>query len=125
VSAACHWPLPGWAPFALDTYIPSNTDTSTDGYVVGMLYPAASPHPPNVPQERLVPPQTFDTIGDRLSAQSIDWAWYAEGWSEILGSPTYNDAGLDSNTLFQYNHQPFVYFANYGENGSGRSHHQR
>ena len=102
--------------------VPQDGPLTPDGHVVGMLYSSAVPHPPNVPEERLVPPQTFDTIGDRLTAKSIDWAWYAEGWNEILDHPAYDDAGVDPNTLFQYNHQPFVYFANYGENAPGRSH---
>ena len=25
------------------------------------------------------------TIGDRLSAKSVDWAWYAGGWSNAAG----------------------------------------
>jgi len=101
---------------------PQNGPLTPDGYVVGMLYPASAPHPPNVPTEQWVPPQTFPTIGDSLSAKQIDWAWYAEGWQAILSNPPLNDAGTDPNTLFQYNHQPFNYFANYGEGAPGRSH---
>ncbi len=52
----------------------------------------------------------------------MDWAWYAEGWNEIVSGPTLNDAGLDPSTLFQYNHQPFVYFDGYGEGQAGRAH---
>lgn len=93
-----------------------------DGYVVGTLYPSATPHPPAIPAEQLVPPQTFSTIGDTLSAQGIDWAWYAEGWNEILGAPSLDSSGTDPATLFQYNHQPFVYFANYADGAPGRAH---
>jgi acid phosphatase len=88
-----------------------------DGYLVGTLYPSATPHPPGAPANQLVPPQTFPTIGDSLSGQSIDWAWYAGGWNAALaGTP---DAG---GVNFQYNHQPFVYFANYADGAPGRAH---
>ncbi len=93
-----------------------------DGYLVGTLYPTATPHPPNVPAEQLVPPQTMPTIGDRLTAQGLDWGWYSEGWTEITSNPTLNEAGIDPQTLFQYNHQPFVYFAAYAEGTPGRAH---
>jgi phospholipase C len=33
-----------------------------------------------------------------------------------------NEAGTDPTTLFQYNHQPFVYFAKYAEGTPGRAH---
>jgi len=88
-----------------------------DGYLVGTLYPANNPHPASAPAAQLVPAQTFPTIGDSLSASGIDWAWYAGGWNAALaGTP---DAG---GVKFQYNHQPFVYFANYAEGAPGRSH---
>ena len=101
---------------------PQDGPLTPDGYVVGTLYPASMPRPPGVPMEQLVPPQTFPTIGDSLSARNIDWAWYAEGWQEITSNPTLNDAGTDPSTLFQYNHQPFNYFGAYGEGAAGRSH---
>jgi acid phosphatase len=110
------------APVADANGKPQDGPLTPDGYVVGALYPSATPHPPTVPVEQLVPPQTFPTIGDRLSEQNIDWAWYAEGWNAILGNPALNSAGTDPSTLFQYNHQPFVYFANYGDGAPGRAH---
>ncbi len=100
---------------------PQDGPLTPDGYVVGTLYPSGTPHPPDIPTERLVPPQTFPTIGDRLSAKNLDWAWYAEGWNEILANPT-PDGGADPNVLFQYNHQPFVYFGNYVDGAPGRVH---
>jgi phospholipase C len=86
-----------------------------DGYVVGTLQPFNTPHAPGTASNVLVPPQTFPTIGDELSANGIDWAWYAGGWNDAV-------AGTDGGDLFQYHHQPFVYFANYGASGPGRSH---
>ncbi|HEX3851845.1 MAG TPA: acid phosphatase [Polyangiaceae bacterium] len=101
---------------------PQDGPLTPDGYVVGTLFPSATPHPPAMPAEQLVPPQTFATIGDRLSAKGLDWAWYSEGWNEIIGGATLNEAGTDPTTLFQYNHQPFVYFAAYAEGTPGRAH---
>ena len=101
---------------------PQDGPLTPDGHVVGTLFPAATPHPPATPAEQLVPPQTMPTIGDRLSARDLDWGWYAEGWNAIVSNPTLNDAGVDPDTLFQYNHQPFVYFDGYGEGGAGRGH---
>ncbi len=86
-----------------------------DGYVVGTLQPTNTPHAPGTPAAQLVPPQTFPTIGDLLSAANVDWAWYAGGWNDAV-------AGNDAGSLFQYHHQPFVYFANYAAGTPGRAH---
>ena len=32
-----------------------------------------------------IPAQTAPTIGDRLNAAGVDWAWYAGGWSNASG----------------------------------------
>jgi acid phosphatase len=93
-----------------------------DGHIVGTLYPAATPHPAATPAEQLVPAQLFSTIGDRLSDHGLDWAWYAEGWTSVTSGTTSADAGVDPNTLFQYHHQPFVYFDGYQEGGPKRAH---
>jgi phospholipase C len=87
-----------------------NGPLTPDGYVIATLQPENTPHgaPPYVPR------QTFPTIGDRLSAKGIDWAWYAGGWNDAV-------AGIDAGELFQYHHQPFVYFANYGDGEPGRA----
>jgi phospholipase C len=86
-----------------------------------------------------LPAQTNSTIGDRLTAKGIDWAWYAGGWSNAngdVGAPGWTngaapepdltvhptgcsdptvDPGVGAwprcpNNLFQYHHQPFNYF---------------
>jgi acid phosphatase len=88
-----------------------------------------------------LPLQTHTTIGDRLTAKGVDWAWYAGGWSNAAGvvnGPGWtNGAGpkcSDPNAipsspypycpdgLFQFHHQPFNYFAQYGPNTAGRDH---
>jgi len=83
-----------------------------------------------------IPAQTNPTIGDRLTAKGVDWAWYSGGWSNAngdVGNPGWTngavkaatptgcldpdvDPGVGSwprcpNNLFQYHHQPFNYFA--------------
>ena len=58
-----------------------------------------------VPPASLLPLQTHDTIGDRLSAGNITWAWYSGGWADAK-------AGRGS-YMFQPHHQPFAYFAKY------------
>ena len=78
-----------------------------------------------------LPPQTAPTIGDRLSAKGVDWAWYSGGWSNAngdVGAPGWTNGTrpgtcTDPNTaagavypncpdkLFQYHHQPLNYFA--------------
>ena len=86
-------------------------------------------------------PQTGATIGDRLTAKGVDWAWYSGGWSNAAGEinapgwtngsgPTCSDPNADPafkypkcpDRVFQFHHQPFVYYANYAVGGSGRSH---
>ena len=110
------------APVADANGKPQDGPLTPDGHLIGTLFPAATPHPPATPADQLVPPQTFPTIGDRLSERNLDWAWYSEGWSAINSNPALNDAGTDPETLFQYNHQPFVYFQGYGDGEPGRAH---
>jgi acid phosphatase len=101
-----------------DSGVLRNGPLTPDGYVVGTVYSVNSPHPATTPANQLLPNQTMPTIGDELSASNVDWAWYAGGWNAaIQGTP---DAGAD---LFQYHHQPFVYFANYADGTPGRAAH--
>jgi phospholipase C len=86
-----------------------------DGYLVNTAFPAYGPHPAATPASKLVPPLHTATIGDRLSAKGISWAWYAGGWNNALaGHP---------DPLFQFNHQPFAYFANYANGTPGQAAH--
>ncbi len=85
--------------------------------------------------------QTNPTIGDRLTAKGLDWAWYSGGWSNAAGdvnAPGWtNGAGpkcSDPNVvpgstypycpdgLFQFHHQPFAYYAPYQPGAPGRAH---
>jgi phospholipase C len=89
-----------------------------DGYVVNTSFTINSPHPANITDTtRLVPEQTQPTIGDRLNDKGISWAWYSGGWNDaIAGKP---------NSLFQFHHQPFAFFANYADGTPGRAAHLR
>jgi phospholipase C len=102
--------------FDLATGKPLNDPTVTqDGYAVNTIQPAYPPYDSNYATNRL-PPQYQATIGDRLSAKGVTWAWYAGGWDEAV-------AGNKSADLFQYHHQPFVYYANYAPDTPARAEH--
>ncbi|MFL6191189.1 MAG: alkaline phosphatase family protein, partial [Actinomycetes bacterium] len=54
-------------------------------YAVNTIQPPFQPYAPGTPETRRLPAQTAPTIGDRLSAKGVDWAWYAGGWSNANG----------------------------------------
>src|SRR4051794_1051470 len=87
-----------------------------------------------------LPAQKAPTIGDRLSARGVDWAWYSGGWSNAngdVGAPGWTNsdtACTDPDTapgstfpncpdkLFQFHHQPFNYFASFARHaGAARA----
>jgi phospholipase C len=51
-------------------------------FVVNTAQPIDRPHGSFGPR---IPRQTNPTIGDRLNAAGVDWAWYAGGWSNADG----------------------------------------
>jgi phospholipase C len=84
-----------------------------DGFVVNTAFATYQPHPANVPADHLVPPQTLPTIGDRLSAAGVSWAWYSGGWNDALaGRP---------HPLFQFHHQAFAYFRQFGDGTAAKA----
>ncbi len=87
-----------------------------DGYAVNTIFSVFQPHPASISdRSKLLPPVTLPNIGDMLSAKHVSWAWYAGGWNDALaGRPA---------PSFQFHHQPFVYFANYGDGTQGRKEH--
>jgi acid phosphatase len=109
--------------------IGSEKAVTPDGYAVNTLFSVNSPHPSfAVPANRLVPNQTFDTIGDRLSAAGVDWAWYSEGWNDALvysdsDGGVIGDGGGPVAANFQYHHQPFVYFDKYKDGTPAKQQH--
>jgi acid phosphatase len=124
-TVVCPAPLPNLAcgNYAVNTMQPSNEPSGLFG-------------------DKLVL-QTAPTIGDRLTAKNIDWAWYAGGWADAAGlttdpgytngsGPTCSNPNHDPSAkyvypecpdlVFQYHHQPFNYFANYAPGTPGRAH---
>jgi phospholipase C len=86
-----------------------------DGFAVNTSYSVNTPQPSSVAAAQLVPNQTIPTIGDRLNDASVNWAWYAGGWNDALaGHP---------DPLFQFHHQPFVYFAKYADGTAAKAAH--
>ena len=79
---------------------------SPDGFTINTMFPLNGPRPANISDlSKLLPLQTLPTIGDRLDEKGIDWAWYSGGWDgAVAGKP---------GPLFQFHHQPFVFFAPY------------
>jgi acid phosphatase len=102
-----------------------------DGYAVNTMAPPyqpsyvralpdGNPAYANPTDPRVMPPQHYATIGDRLSEKGIDWAWYGGGWQYALD---HRDTGTVPD--FQYHHQPFNYFANYAPGTDARRLHLR
>jgi acid phosphatase len=70
-----------------------------------------------------LPPQTAPTIGDRLSAKGIQWAWYAGAWDAALADGKqpaikgrrviYAPDTPAGSPDFQPHHQPFNYYRNF------------
>ena len=89
-----------------------------DGYVVNNAFTVNRPHPASITDpKRLLPNQTFPTIGDRLDEKGISWAWYSGGWNDALAGRAH--------PLFQYHHQPFAYFAPYADGTAAKAAHLR
>ena len=113
-------------------------------YAVNTIQPTYQPYRPNTALSLRLPPQTGATIGDRLSAARVDWAWYSGGWSnangDVNGPGWTNGTGTTCadtatiagavfpncpNKLFQFHHQPFNYYANYAPGTAARAAHLR
>jgi len=59
-------------------------------------------------------PQTMATIGDRLDAKGVTWAWYSGAWAKASGgTPAARSVIYRGKENFQPHHQPFNYFANF------------
>ncbi|CAB3767602.1 acid phosphatase [Paraburkholderia solisilvae] len=102
-----------------------------DGYAVNTMAPPYQPsfvRPAldgnalfaNPADPKVLPPQRYATIGDRLTDRDVEWAWYAGAWQYAI---EHQDTG--SVPDFQYHHQPFNYFANYAPGTAARTRHLR
>jgi phospholipase C len=67
-----------------------------------------------------IPPSPLPTIGDRLSAKHISWAYYGDQWSTYLANPDNNYVTADNTYCNICN--PFQYASSIMTSASGRSH---
>jgi acid phosphatase len=132
---------------------PTPPGVTCGDYAVNTIQPTYQPFQPGTAETRKLPPQTAPTIGDRLSAKGIDWAWYSGGWSNAdgdVGAPGWtNGTGPAPATatnpkpcpdpaafatatwpncpdkLFQFHHQPLNYFASFAPGTAARAAHLR
>ncbi|WGS46236.1 acid phosphatase [Burkholderia sp. JSH-S8] len=109
----------------------SDASLTPDGYGVNTMAPPYQPSyvpPPeggnpayaDPADHRVLPPQGYATIGDRLSDKGVDWAWYSGAWQYAL---EHRDTGDVPD--FQYHHQPFNYFVKYAPGTDARRRHLR
>ena len=104
------------ATLGADGTLIKDGQVTPDGYAVNTIFSVYQPHPASITDTtRLLPPQTLPTIGDRLSAKNVNWAWYSGGWNDALaGKP---------DTSFQYHHQAFAYFTNFADGTEAKRQH--
>jgi len=86
-----------------------------DGFAVNTCFPVKGPHPAKVTDPaQLAPLFTNPTIGDRLDAAGVSWAWYSGGWNDaVAGKP---------DPLFQFHHQAFAFYQNFALGSAGQAH---
>jgi phospholipase C len=87
------------------------TTVATGDYAINTIFPSSSPTIAAAPH---LPLLTNATIGDRLTAGGVSWAWYSGGWNDAVAG--------HADPLFQYHHQAFNYYANYAPGTEGRAH---
>ncbi len=109
----------------------NNGAITPDGYAVNTMAPPYQPsyiRPApggdkdlaNPDDASTLPPQSYDTIGDLLSAKKVSWAWYGGAWQAALDA-----RGGGEKPNFQYHHQPFNYFKQFAPGSTARAEHLR
>jgi acid phosphatase len=91
-----------------------------DFYGINTIQPSVPPLSDKAPVEERLPLQVMPTIGERLSAKGITWAWYAGGWKDVLSGKIKVYTPPEN---FQPHHQPFNYFAAYAPGKPAREEH--
>ena len=132
---------------------PTPGSVTCGDYAVNTIQPTYQPYQPGTADARKLPPQTAPTIGDRLSAKGVDWAWYSGGWSNAdgdVGAPGWTNGTAPAtptatnpkpcpdpaafatatwpncpDKLFQFHHQPLNYFASFAPGTAARAAHLR
>jgi acid phosphatase len=122
---------------------PTPPGVTCGDYAVNTTQPWYQPFAPGTADTRRLPPLTSPTIGTRLSAAGVDWAWYSGGWANAngdVGQPGWTNGSngvscTDPATLstavypncpdklFQFHHQPLNYFAEFAPGTAARTAH--
>lgn len=82
--------------------------------------PGGDPDHADPSDASVLPPQTYDTIGDLLSRRGVDWAWYGGAFQAAL-----EKRGEGTKPNFQAHHQPFNYFRQFAPGTPARAAHLR
>ena len=119
----------------------ANGAITPDDFAVNTIQPPYQPSglPPAAggdlalsdPAKHPLPAQTAPTIGDRLSAKGVSWAWYSGAWEQALADGQQDPAlprkviykGNDGAPNFQTHHQPLNYFASFAPGTQARAEH--
>src|SRR6266850_1570737 len=103
-------------PVGADGMPTKDVQVTADGFAVNTLQTSYQPHSAKITDPaKLLPPQDGVTIGDRLSEKGVTWAWYSGGWNDALAGK--------SDAQFQFHHQPFAYFKQFGDGTDARKEH--
>lgn len=96
------------------------------GILINDLPPLNGPTEANLSKLKMAPPpqeQTYPSIGDRLNAQAISWAWYNENWNSVKPwalktafGPGDGSAVIDTPDLYVPHHNPFQYYPSWDDN---------
>jgi phospholipase C len=96
------------------------------GILINNLPPINGPTETAVSKLKIAPPpdqQTYPSIGDRLDAANISWAWYNENWNSVKpwALKTAFDTGdgsavVETPNLYVPHHNPFQYYPNWQAN---------
>ncbi|HKF69924.1 MAG TPA: alkaline phosphatase family protein, partial [Vicinamibacterales bacterium] len=112
-------------------------------FAVNTTQPLFQPFMPGTAMTRRLPALSTPTIGDRLNAAGVDWAWYSGGWSNAngdIGGPGWTNGSGPScgpatiagavfpncpDKLFQFHHQAFNYYSAFAPGTANRHAHLR
>jgi acid phosphatase len=109
----------------------NNGPITPDGYAVNTMAPPYQPswvrpaaggdlHAADPLDPSVLPPQSYDTIGDLLSRAKVSWAWYGGAWQAAI-----DGRGAGQRPNFQHHHQPFNYFRQFAPGTEARAQHLR
>lgn len=99
------------------------------GILINDLPPLYGPTETSMSSLKIAPPpeqQTYPSIGDRLNAANISWAWYNENWNNVKPwalktafGPGDGSAVVDTANLYVPHHNPFQYYPSWQANVRG------